>query len=159
MRSGAVISVQVQWFGYALPSGPWIVASQTPPGLKSNELVTMLPPLGVHHCSRWAALLNASNTIRRGPSMIRDTTIERSASVLASVVICVLLLLQFLHVFVEPVKALVPVPLEPHDPVVDRFEAARVERVEPLLSRLADAHETDLAQHPKVLRRPGLRDA
>src|SRR2546428_3284667 len=159
MRSGGTISFHTQWFGYALPSGPWIVASHTPPGLKSNAcVVILLPAHGAHHSARWVALVNASNTSRRGPSMMRETTISRSASVLASLAICMLLLLKFLHVLVEPVEVLVPVLLEANDPLVHRLEAARVEAVEPLLPGLADAHESHFAKHAQVLRRAWLRD-
>src|SRR5438445_7586976 len=159
MRSGGTISFQTQWFGYALPSGPWIVASHTPPGLKSNAcVVILLPSHGAHHSVRWAALVNASKTIRRGPSMMRETTISRSASLLASLAICMLLLLKFLHVLVEPVEVLVPILLEANDPLVHRLDAARVEAVEPLLPGLADPHESHFAKHAQVLRRARLRD-
>src|SRR5881396_2924776 len=109
-----------------------MVASHDPPGLKSNAFVVILPPVGAHHWARWVALVNASKTSRRGPSMMRETTISRSASLLASVAICVLLLLKFLHVFVQPVEALVPVLLEANDPLVHRLEATRVEAVKAL---------------------------
>src|SRR2546428_13783317 len=153
MRSGGTISFQTQWFGYALPSGPWIVASHTPPGLKSNAcVVILLPAHGAHHSARWLALVNASKTSRRGPSMMRETTISRSASLLASLAICMLLLLKFLHVLVEPVEVRVPVLLEANDPLVHRLEAARVEAVEPLLPGLAYPHEPHLAKHAEGLR-------
>src|SRR5712664_2794920 len=143
----------------ALPSGPSIVASHTPPGLKSNAcVVILLPAHGAHHSARWVALLNASKTSRRGPSMMRETTISRSASLSACLAICVLLLLKFLHVLVEPVEVLVPVLLEADDPLVHRLEAARVEAVEPLLAGLADPHESHFAKHAQVLRRARLRD-
>src|SRR5207245_2435945 len=90
--------------------------------------------------------------------MTRETTISRSASFLAPLVICVLLLLKFLHVLVESIEVLVPVLLEANDPLVHRLEAARVEGVEPLLPGLPDPHESHLAKHAKVLRRPRLRD-
>src|SRR5713101_2803165 len=158
MRSGGTISFHVQWLGYVLPSGPWIVASHTPPGLKSNAFVVILPPFGAHHWARWSALVNASKTSRRGPSMIRETTISRSASLLAPLAICMLLLLKFLHVLVEPVEVLVPVLLEPNDPLVHRLEPARVEAVQPLLSGLAYPHESHFAKHAQVLRSARLRD-
>src|SRR5438445_5973815 len=158
MRSGGTISFQTQWFGYALPSGPWIVASHTPPGLKSNAcVVILLPAHGAHHSARWVALVNASKTSRRGPSMMRETTISRSASLLASA-IWMLLLLKFFHILVEPVEVLVPVLLEANDPLVHRLEAARVEAVEPLLPGPADPHESHLAKHAQVLRGAWLRD-
>ncbi len=69
-----------------------------------------------------------------------------------------LLLLKFLHVLVEPVEVLVPILLEPNDPLVHRLEAARVEAVEPLLPGLADPHESHFAKHAQVLRRARLRD-
>src|SRR5207253_1549246 len=72
--------------------------------------------------------------------------------------ICVLLLLKFLHVFVEPVEVLVPVLLEANDPLVHRLEAPRVEAVEPLLPSLADPHKSNFAKHTQVLRCPRLRD-
>src|SRR5437870_4581162 len=90
--------------------------------------------------------------------MMRETRISRSASVLGSLAICMLLLLKFLHVLVEPVEVLVPVLLEANDPLVHRLEAARVEAVEPLLPCLADPHESHLAKDSQVLRRPRLRD-
>src|SRR5947209_20558873 len=121
-----------------------MVASHTPPGLKSNAwVVILLPAHGAHHSARWVALVNASKTIRRGPSMTRETTISRSASLLASLAICLLLLLKFLHVFVEPFEVLVPVLLEPDDPLMHVEQATRVEPVEPLLPGLAHAYETD----------------
>src|SRR5438477_11543365 len=90
--------------------------------------------------------------------MMRETTISRSVSVLASLAICLLLLLKFLHILVEPVEVLVPVLLEANDPLVHGLEAARVEAVEPLLPGLADPHESHFAKHAQVLRRPRLRD-
>src|SRR2546422_7936053 len=90
--------------------------------------------------------------------MMRETTISRSASVLASAAICMLLLLKLLDVFVEPVEVLVPVLLETNDPLVHRLEAARLEAVEPLLPGLADPHESHFAEHAQVLRRARLRD-
>src|SRR5438093_5252725 len=159
MRSGGTISFHTQWFGYALPSGPWIVASHTPPGLKSNACVMiLLPGHGAHHSVRWVALVNASKTSRRGPSMMRETRISRSASLLASLGICMLLLLKFLHVLVEPLEVLVPVLLEANDPLVHRLEAARVEAIESLLPGLADPHESHFTKHAQVLRRARLRD-
>src|SRR5438067_12826285 len=141
------------------PSGPWLVASHTPPGLKSNAcVVILLPSHGAHHSARWAALVNASKTIRRGPSMMRETTISRSASLLASLAIWMLLLLKSLHVLVEPVEILVPVLLEADDPLVHGLEAARVEAVQPLLPGLADPDESHFAKHAQVLRRARLRD-
>src|SRR2546430_659734 len=91
--------------------------------------------------------------------MMRETTISRSASLLAPLAIFVLLLLKFLHVLVEPIEVLVPVLLEANDPLVHRLEAARVEAVEPLLPGLADPDESDFAKHAQVLRRARLRDA
>src|SRR5438874_2098136 len=152
MRSGGTISCHRQWFGYALPSGPWIVASHTPPGLKSNAcVVILLPSHGAHHWARWLALVNASKTSRRGPSMMRETRISRSASLLASLGICMLLLLKFLHVLVEPVEVLVPVLLEADDPLVHRLEAARVKAVEPLLPGPANPHQSHFPKHAQVL--------
>src|SRR6266513_1402392 len=90
--------------------------------------------------------------------MMRQTTISRSASLSAALAMCMLLLLKFLHVFVEPVEVLVPVLRESDDPLVQRLEAARVEAVEPLLPGLADPHETHFAKHAQVLRRARLRD-
>src|SRR5438046_8269426 len=90
--------------------------------------------------------------------MTRETTLSRSASSLAPLAICVLLLLQFLHVLVESIEVLVPVLLEADDPLVHRLEAARVEAVEPLLSGFADPHESHFAKHAQVLRRSRLRD-
>src|SRR5437763_176960 len=90
---------------------------------------------------------------------MRETTISRSASLLASLAICMLLLLKSLHVLVQPVEVLVPVLLEADDPIVHRLEAARVETVEPLLPGLADPHESHFAKHAQVLRRARLRDA
>src|SRR3989440_12165240 len=90
--------------------------------------------------------------------MIRETTISRSASLLASLAIFMLLLLKFLHILVEPVEVLVPVLLEANDPLVHGLEAARVEAVEALLAGLADPHESHLAEHAQVLRRARLRD-
>src|SRR2546430_16449852 len=90
--------------------------------------------------------------------MMRETTISRSASLLAPLAIFVLLLLKFLHVLVEPVEVLVPVLLEANDPLVHRLEAARVEAIEPLLAGLADPHESHFPQHAPVLRPARLRD-
>src|SRR5205814_320927 len=92
------------------------------------------------------------------PSMMRETTISRSASLLAPFAICMLLLLKFLHVLIEPVEVLVPILLEANDPLVHRLEAAGIEAVEPLLPGLADPHESHLAKHAQVFRRAGLGD-
>src|SRR5207253_640997 len=120
--------------------------------------VILLPAHGAHHSARWVALVNASKTSRRGPSVMRETTISRSASLLASLAICMLLLLKFLHVLVEPIEVLVPVLLEPNDPLMHRLEAARVEAVEPLLPGFSDTDESHFAKHAQVLRRARLRD-
>src|SRR5207253_2917897 len=120
--------------------------------------VILLPAHGAHHSARWVALVNASKTSRRGPSVMRETTISRSASLLASVAICVLLLLEFLHVLVEPVEVLVPVLLEANDPLVHRLEAAGIEAVKALLPGLADPHEAHFAKHAEVFRRARLGD-
>src|SRR5437879_13589085 len=90
--------------------------------------------------------------------MMRETTISRSASVLASLAICMLLLLKFLHVLVEPLEVLVPVLLEANDPLVHRLEAARVEAIESLLPSLADPHQSHFPKHAQVLRRARLGD-
>src|SRR5207244_12865569 len=89
--------------------------------------------------------------------MTRETTISRSASLLAPLAICVLLLLKFLHVLVESIEVLVPVLLEANDPLVHGLEAARVEAVEPLLPGLADPHDSHFAQHAQVLRHARMR--
>src|SRR2546430_12206292 len=86
--------------------------------------------------------------------MMRDTTISRSASLLAPLAICVLLLLKFLHVLVEPIEVLVPVLLEADDPFVHRLEAPRVQALEPRLPAFAAPHESHFAKHA-----PGLRPA
>jgi hypothetical protein len=70
-----------------------------------------------------------------------------------------LLLPKFFDVVVEPVEPLVPQLLEAGHPVMDRFEAARIEAIEPLPSGFADTNEPDLTQHAQVLRGAGLRDA
>src|SRR2546425_11394317 len=93
--------------------------------------------------------------------MMRATTISRSAAGTVSmrVAIGLLLLLEVFDVLVEAVERLVPEPLEPADPGVDRLEPPRVERVDTLLPRLAHAHQAHFAQHAEVLGGTRLRHA
>src|SRR2546425_3689265 len=81
--------------------------------------------------------------------MMRATTISRSAAGTVSmrVAIGLLLLLEVFDVLVEAVERLVPEPLEPADPGVDRLEASRVERGETPVPRLAHPHPGHLAPH------------
>jgi pimeloyl-ACP methyl ester carboxylesterase len=65
-------------------------------------------------------------------------------------------LLEVLHVGVQTVEALVPEPLEPAGPLVDRSQPAGVEAVQALLARLAVPHQPDLPEHPQVLGRARL---
>src|SRR6476469_6440838 len=67
-------------------------------------------------------------------------------------------LLEVLRVLVQPVEALVPEPLEPAGPLVNRSQSAGVEAVQPLLAGLAIPHQPDLAEHPQVLGGPRLGD-
>src|SRR5712692_6034764 len=121
----------------------------------------MLDPFGAaHHLPRCATSVKASNTSVRGPSMIRDTTISRSASVCVSAPTAMRsLLLLFLHVLVELIEPFAPELFEANDPFVKRSKTPRIEAVEALLPRLADLHEPDLAQHAEVLRGARLRNA
>src|SRR4030081_757268 len=137
MRSGGTISRQSIQFGKSAPSGLCMMKSHTPPGRNSNARVVVVNPFGPHHWLRCLALVNASYTRRRGPSMVRETTISRSEALrlLGADATSFLLAPKFLHVLVEPVETPVPELLEPAGPSVNWLEAARVERVEPALAR------------------------
>src|SRR3954454_21740283 len=123
--------------------------SHTPPTRNSNARVVVVNPSGPHHRDRCRTSVNASNTSSRGASMPREITISRSAvadcaGVPCPVVLIQLLLLpcllQVLHVRLQPVEALVPEPLEPAGPLVDRPEPAGVKAVHALLACLAVPH-------------------
>ena len=97
--------------------------------------------------------------------MTREITISRSAvpdcagasrPVTAIGHSSCLCLLEVLHVRVQPVEALVPEPLEPACPLVDRSQPAGVKAVQALLACLAVPHQPDLPEHPQVLGRPRL---
>src|ERR1700674_2093912 len=161
MRSGGTISRHSIQFGRSPLSGLCMMKSQTPPGRNSNARVVVVNPFGPHHRLRCLTSVNASNTRRRGPSMIRETTISRSEILraLGADATSLLLVLKLLHVLVQPVEALAPELLEPASPLVDRLEATRIEAVEPLLSRAADSHQPHLAEHTQVLGGARRRDA
>src|ERR1700716_963207 len=103
--------------------------SHTPPGRNSNARVVVVNPFGPHHWARCVTSVNASNTRRRGPSMVRDTMISRSEAVrlLFADATFVLLLLKFLYILVKPVETFAPELLEPSHPFVDWLEALHVE--------------------------------
>src|SRR6202023_1649638 len=65
-------------------------------------------------------------------------------------------LLEVLHVLVEPVEALVPEPLEPAGPLVNRSQPAGVKAVEASLACLAVPHQSYSPEHPQVFGRPRL---
>src|SRR4030088_792356 len=111
-----------------MPSGPCMMKSQTPPGRNSKDRVVVVNPFGPHHRPRCAGSVNASNTSRRGPWMVREMMNSRSAAIglLFATVFPVLLALKFLHVLVDPDEAPAPELFEPADPLVDRLEASRV---------------------------------
>src|SRR3977135_488189 len=136
-----------------MPSGPCMMKAQTPPGRNSKVRVVVVNPFGPQPRPRCAGSVNASNTSRRGPWMVREMMNSRSAAIglLFANVIAVLLALKLLHVLVEPVEALAPELFEPADPLVDRLQAARVEAVEPVLTHPTDAHEAHLSKHAQVL--------
>src|SRR6202165_2789117 len=161
MRSGGTISRHSIQFGRSPLSGLCMMKSQTPPGRNSNARVVVVNPFGPHHRLRCLTSVNASNTRRRGPSMIRETTISRSEILraLGADATSLLLVLKLLHVLVQPVEALAPELLEPASPLVDRLEATRLEAVEPPPSRAADSPQPHLAEHTQVLGGTRRRDA
>src|SRR5579863_4721004 len=134
--------------------------SHSPPWRNSNAFVVIVNPLGPNQWARCLASVKASNTRRGGPSIVRERTISRSAtdSSLGLAAMQLLLFLQFLHIGIEPVKALVPEMLEPADPLVNGLEPSRVQAVAPLLPRLPHSHQSHRPQHAQVLGGAGLRD-
>src|SRR5215470_11232911 len=108
----------------------------------SNARVVVVKPSGPHHRDRCRTSVNASNTSSRGALITREITISRSAVACAGsppllVVAIVWPLLpclpQFLHVRVQPVEALVPEPLEPAGPLVNRSQPTGVKAIQALL--------------------------
>src|SRR3977135_949377 len=136
-----------------MPSGPCMMKAQTPPGRNSKVRVVVVNPFGPQPRPRCAGSVNASNTSRRGPWMVREMMNSRSAAtgLLFANVIAVLLALKLLHVLVEPVEASAPELFEPADPLVDRLQAARVGAGEPGLARPPGAPRGHRAQPRAVL--------
>src|SRR5438132_410860 len=139
--------------------------SHSPPTRNSNDFVVVVNPSGPHHRDRCRTSVNASNTTSRGALMTREITISRSAvadcagaprPVALIKLILLPCLLEVLHVLVQPVEALVPEPLEPAGPLVNRSQPAGVKAVQALLACLAVPHQSDLPEHPQVFGRPRL---
>src|SRR5580698_5167726 len=111
--------------------------SQSAPGRNSKDRVVVVNPFGPHHRDRCRTRVNASNTSSRGAPITREITISRSAvacspSLLVSVIEWSLLrlLLQLLHVLIQPAEALAPEPLEAAHPLADRPQPAGVQAVQ-----------------------------
>ena len=108
--------------------------------------------------------MNASNTSSRGAVMTREITISRSAVAdCAGVLVLVVArsatprfcLLEVLDVRVQPVEALVPEPLEPAGPLVDRSQPAGVEAVQALLAVLRSRTSPTSRSTRRCLDAPG----
>jgi hypothetical protein len=130
-----------------------MMKSHTPPGRNSKECVVVVKPFGLHQWARCLISDQASQTRRRGPSTVRDTTISRSeiAGLLLAAAMSLLLSAELPYVFVETVECFVPILLETACPFMDRLEAPGVEAIESLSPRSADVHEPYLAKHAEVL--------
>src|SRR3954447_8165338 len=151
----------------AAGSGLWSNTNRyLPPTRASTSQDSRVIPidLGTHHRLSSSALVNASNTMRAGPLMVRVTTTSRSdfrstvvrfftgpglLSILAF--IALLLSCQFLDNLVQLVEAFVPalaVPLEPHRLFL---QSARAQLTCPHAPDLLRGDEARLLQNADVL--------
>src|SRR6185436_5162428 len=120
--------------------------------------------LGTHHRLSSSALVQASNTMRAGPLMVRVTTTSRSdfrstvvrfftgpgsLSILAF--IALLLSGEFLHNLVQLVEAFVPAPAVPLEPRRLFLQAARAQPARPHAPDLLGGDEPRPLQHADVL--------
>src|ERR1044072_2610267 len=151
----------------AAGSGLWSNTSRyLPPTRASTSQDSRVIPIDLGTPQRWnsSALVNASNTIRAGPLMVRVTTTSRSdvrstvvrfftGSGLLSILALIALLhsCQFLDNLVQLVEAFVPalaVPLEPHRLFL---QSARAQLAHPHAPDLLRGDEPRLLQNADVL--------
>src|SRR5438309_5927622 len=119
---------------------------------------------GTHHCLNSSGLVHASNTIRAGPLIVRDTTSSRGdfrsdvvrffmgvGSLAVLVSIAFLLAFQFIDHLLQFIEARVPEPAVALDPRRLILQPARAEAAGPHAADLLGRHETRLLQHADVL--------
>src|SRR4026207_1799476 len=119
---------------------------------------------GTHHRLSSSGLVNASNTMRAGPLMVRVTTSSRSdfrstvvwffmgvSSLSCVASIDVLLPFQFLDNPVQLVQACVPAPTVPLEPCRLFLQSARAELARPHAPDLLGGDEPGLLQDADVL--------
>src|SRR5207248_10656831 len=163
-------------YGFTSTYVPKNAAGSAPPTSNSNRY---LPPtrgstsqdsrvipidLGTHQRLSSSAFVNASNTIRAGPLMVRVTTTSRSdfrstvvrfftgpGSLPILAFIALLLAGEFLDHLVQRVEAFVPAPAVPLEPHRLFFQSARAQLARPHASDLLRGDEPRLLQNADVL--------
>src|SRR5262245_19895551 len=146
---------------------PWAKTRRyLPPTRTSVSQESRLAPhdFGTHHCRSSSALLNASNTMRAGPLMVRVTTTSRSdfrstvvrfftGPSLFSILSFIALLLscQFLDNLVQLVEAFVPALAVPLEPRRLFLQSARAQLARPHAPDLLRGDEPRLLQNADVL--------
>src|SRR5439155_164957 len=146
---------------------PWSNTNRyLPPTRASTSQDSRVIPidLGTHQRSSSSALVNASNTMRAGPLMVRVTVTSRS-DVRSTVVrfftgpgllsllafIALLLSCQFLHNLLQLIEAFVPTPAVPLEPRRLFFQSSRAQSARPHAPDLLRGDEPGLLQHADVL--------
>src|SRR5947207_10453321 len=124
-----------------------------PPGRISIVQAIVVTPCGPHQRAICAGCVHALNTRRRGASISRDTTSESSLSRSAATASATrpLLSLQFFHIALEPIEALLPEPAIVAEPIGGVFQRAGCEAAGPHLRRPAAADQTGALQDLQVL--------
>src|SRR3954468_11828176 len=151
----------------ATGSGAWSNTNRyLPPTRASSSQDSSVMPidLGTHQRLNSSALVNASNTIRAGPLMVRVTTTSRSdfrstvvrfftGPDLLSIFAFIALLLscEFLDNLVQLVEAFVPALAVRLEPSSLFLQSPRPQLARPHAPDLPGGHETGLLQHADVL--------
>src|SRR5438105_3044841 len=126
-----------------------------PPGRKSIWCVVLEKPLGPHQRSSFSAAVQASKTLSRGASNVRETTTSRSAVSLGLLVAIMSFLLKCFQIFIQPVEALFPELSIPSYPVRHLLEGFCLEPAGPPLGLPPLLDQPGLVQHLQVLRDAG----
>src|SRR5215467_7687528 len=145
----------------------WLNTRRYPPPTRtsrSHESRVMPSDFGTHHFLNSSGLVNASNTMRAGPLMVRVTTTSRSdfrstvvwffmrvGSLSVLVVIGFLLPFEFQDNLVQLVEACVPHLAVPLEPCHLFLQSARAEFAGPYAPDLLRGDEPGLFQHADVL--------
>src|SRR5215467_15721426 len=152
MRSGSTISRNTPpCQSSRLPSSALRHPRHVPPGCASCSKCVAVKPRGPIHCLACDGSVHTFQTSARGASKMRVMTSTRSsgsmtaagAGALALAVLAAMLLLlglQLSQVLIESIEAFFPEPAVALEPVVDLFQARRLEPARPPL-RLARARD------------------